>query len=130
MHYVSKMLVGAIVLATLLALVVSPLDAQVMRGSRMTVIAPSTAAREVARQVMRQSGWSDAKPKQADGVLVVVRSSMYNPLFTSSRSCFCDLRRNAERQPSLSGSKYHIYVYRLNDDLTVTEVRHTTRDAK
>ncbi|MEP0765119.1 MAG: hypothetical protein HRF45_01060 [Fimbriimonadia bacterium] len=130
MHYNRRMVAGAIALALVLVLVATSLDAQVMRGSRMTVIAPSTATRDVARQVMRQSGWSEAKPKQADGVLVVVRSSMHDPLFTSSRSCFCDLRKNAERQPNLSGSKYHIYVYRLNDDLTVTEVKHTTRDAK
>jgi len=125
-----RVLTGVVALVITIALAASKLDAQVLRGSRMTVIASSSAARDVARQVMRQSGWSEAKPKQADGVLVVVRSSMYDPLFTRSGSCFCDLRKNAERQPSLSGSKYHIYVYRLNDDLTVTKLKHTTRDAK
>lgn len=130
MLYARRTAAGAVLVMLVIVVVAVSLDAQVMRGSRMTVIAPSMAARDVARQVLRQSGWSEAKPKQADGVLVVVRSSMHNPLLTSGRTCFCDLRKNAERQPNLTGSKYHIYVYRLNDDLTVTEVQHTTREAK
>jgi hypothetical protein len=94
------------------------------RGLSVAVIAHSLSTRMEAREVLRRQGWIETTNlRQADGILVVCRSGLSWPL-NSSYESVKDLDRDAESQLNISGSNFHIYVYRINDDLSVGEVKH------
>jgi hypothetical protein len=83
-----------------------------------------------ARNVRAKLGWAEtANWKTADGILVVVRSMLLNPL-RSHYECACELKDDAERQLNISGQNFHVYVYRLDDDLSVTQVAHQSWEAR
>jgi len=96
--------------------------------TEVAVIAPSVSTSMKAREICRSMHWSETSPKKADFVLVVVRSSLYNPL-SYSYNCYCKLRDDADSQLNISGPTYHVYVYSLNDDLSVGQLKHVTFDA-
>jgi hypothetical protein len=96
----------------------------------VAVIAPSLSTRTEARAVLlKNPAMREAPIKQADAVLVVVRSGLRNPL-AASYDTYCELKENAERQLNIAGQDFHIYLYALNDDLSVSRLRHESRPAE
>lgn len=94
------------------------------RGLGVAVIAHSVSTRMEAREVLRRQGWSETTNlRQADAILVVCRSGLNWPL-NSSYDSIKELDEDADSQLNISGSNFHVYVYRINDDLSVNEVKH------
>lgn len=81
-----------------------------------------------AREIIGEMGWSEVQPKKADFVLVVCRSGFYDPLNLSYQS-YGELDHAADSQMNISGENYHVYIYRLNDDLSVDQVKHSSYPA-
>lgn len=100
------------------------------RGLHVVVIAPSVSTSMEARSVRTQLGWIETSSwLKADAIQVVVRSSLLNPL-DRTYECACELREDAKRQLNISGPRFHVYVYRLEEDLSVVQVDHTSYDAQ
>jgi hypothetical protein len=95
----------------------------------VAVIAHSVSTSIKAREIRTQAGWYEVPPKRADFVLVVCRSMLFNPLSSSYRS-YGELDEDAENQLNISGSNFHLYVYAINDDLSVTQVQHESFEAE
>jgi hypothetical protein len=88
------------------------------------VIAHSISTRTEARRVMQKQGWSQsANPNQANGILVVCRSGLSYPLNSSYRN-IKELNDDADSQLNISGSNFHIYLFNLNGNKTLSEARH------
>jgi hypothetical protein len=120
--------VAMCITATILLLAPSLSHAQ-GRGLSVAVIAPSISTSMEAREVLARLGWSQTNLRNADGILVVVRSMSFNPLSYSYRS-IGDLQRDADTLPNISGENFHIYLYQINDDLSVTQLKHSSYKAK
>ncbi len=99
------------------------------RGLNVSVIAPSVSTSIEARYIMRRQGWIEVSLRQADGILVVVRSMLFNPL-SYSYSSIGDLQNDADMQLNISGEKFHVYIYQINDDLSVTQMKHISYKAE
>lgn len=109
----------ALLVATALS---SPAHAE--RGLNLGVIAHSVSTRMEAREVLRAQGWTETRNlRQADGILVVCRSGLTWPL-NRYYSSIGELDNDANSQLNISGSNFHIYVYRINNDLSVNKVKH------
>ena len=94
------------------------------------VIAPSVSMRSEASVIMRDNKWTEASSaSDADAILVVVRSSLPDPLNSSYQS-LAELEEDADFQFNLSGPRFHVYVYRLKHDLSVNELKHISYDAE
>ncbi len=74
----------------------------------VAVIAPSVSTSTMARQLLAKLHSSEVGLRSADSVLVVVRSSLYNPLIVGYRSV-CDLQQDAENQLNIAGPNFHVY---------------------
>lgn len=95
----------------------------------VTVIAPSVSTRIKARKILMEAGWQEARLRQAQAVMVVVRSSIRDPL-KESYDCYKELLEDAEGQLNISGSKYHIYLYVFDDDLNLIKNNHINIEAQ
>lgn len=71
----------------------------------VSVIAPSISTSIMARRIIAEMKWIEAKPKKADQILVVVRSSLLDPLNINYKS-YHELERDADMQLNISGPKY------------------------
>src|SRR5262245_33667109 len=62
----------------------APVDLPLKAGTEVTVIAPSASTSERAQKILHERGWIESKPygfaPKAPSILVVVRSSLLNPL--------------------------------------------------
>ncbi|MCV4684428.1 hypothetical protein OFB94_32605, partial [Escherichia coli] len=67
---------------------------------------------------------TESSLRKADVILTVVRSSLNYPL-NSSYDSIGELEEDIESQLNISGSNGHIYVYRIEDDLSVNEIFHS-----
>ncbi len=94
----------------------------------IAVIAPSISTAIESRSILSQMKWIETSPKNANVVLVVCRSSLYNPLMYSY-DCYCKLKEDAEMQLNISGPKFHVYLFKISDDLSVFQVDHSSYDA-
>ena len=110
-------------LILLLSLVLIPNIASAERGLNVAVIAHSISTSMEAREVRRRNGWSETDFRQADAILVVCRSGLNWPL-SSSYDSIKELDEDADSQLNISGSNFHIYIYRINNDLSVDEIKH------
>lgn len=98
-------------------------------GNKMVVIAPSLSTETKAREIMYRNGWLESNLREADGILVVMRSNLRSPLlFLYDR--FEDLKRDAELQLDISGDEFHIYLFKIEDDLQLTQLEYTHYKAK
>jgi len=97
--------------------------------TKVAVIAPSVSTSMKAREIRYHFKWQEVEPKEADYILVVVRSMLFYPLQNSYDS-FTELKDDAESQLNISGSNYHIYLFFLENDLSVTEVDHKYFEAE
>lgn len=99
------------------------------KTQQVAVIAPSLSTAAKARSIMQSLKLTEVSPKDADIILVVVRSLLYYPLSPSYDS-YRDLQRDAENQLNISGPTYHIYFYEHLGDLTVRELKHISEPAE
>ena len=112
------------VLASLLFIVATHQTSYAQRGLSVAVVAHSISTRVEARKVLARQSWTETTNlRQADGILVVCRSGLNWPLNDSYRG-FKELNDDADSQLNISGSNFHIYVYKLNDNLSVEKVAH------
>ena len=95
----------------------------------VAVIAPSVSTSMMARQVLAKLHTSEVRLRHADEVLVVVRSSLFDPLM-SIYSSVCDLQKDADNQLNIAGPNFHVYLYRMDDDLRVTQTVHQSVPAE
>lgn len=79
-------------------------------GEKVAVIAPSVSASIEARSIMRRLGWTESNLREAEGILVVVRSMLSDPLNYSYNS-IKELREDADIQLNITGEKFHVYIY-------------------
>ena len=94
------------------------------------VIAHSISTRSEARLVMQKQGWGQAtNPAQASGILVVCRSGLSYPLNSSYKN-IKELDEDADSQLNISGSNFHVYIFNLNGNKTVSEAQHIYYPAK
>ncbi len=107
----------------LLSLAFIPSLASAELGLNLAVIAHSVSTSMEAREVRRRNGWAEADLRQADAILVVCRSGLNWPL-QSSYDSIKKLDDDANSQLNISGSNFHIYIYQINKDLSVNEIKH------
>jgi len=100
-----------------------------LRGLSVAVIAPSVSTSIEARQVMRRFGWTETNFRNADAILVVVRSMLYNPLNYSYGS-IKELQDDADMQLNISGENFHMYIYSIENDLSVNQLKHVSYKAE
>ena len=94
------------------------------------VIAPSLSTRTEAGIIIRDNKWTETtSATDADAILVVVRSSLPDPL-NSSYETLAKLEEDADFQFNLSGPRFHVYVYALGNDRSVKELKHVSYDAE
>lgn len=98
------------------------------RGLGVFVIAPSVSTSMEARSIRMKKGWVESSLRQADAVLVVVRSMLFNPLDYSYDSVK-ELQEDAERQLNISGEKFHVYIYLVDDGMKVRQEKHASYKA-
>lgn len=83
----------------------------------------------MARRILSQLQLSETPLKRADQVLVVVRSSLNDPLSYSDETV-CELKKDAEDQLNIAGPDFHIYVYNVDDALRVSRLSHRSFPAE
>lgn len=99
-------------------------------GLRVTVMADfSVFTKMEAENVVLRLALAKVPAKQASAVLVVVRSVLPLPLRARYDS-LCELREDAERQLNIAGPKYHVYLFRLADDLSLSRLDHVSYKAE
>jgi hypothetical protein len=112
------------VLASSFFFLATPEIATAQGALSVAVVAHSISTRVEARKVLARQGWTETTNlQQADGILVVCRSGLNWPLNDSYRS-FQELNDDADSQLNISGSNFHIYVYKFNVNLSVEKVAH------
>lgn len=111
------------ILLALISLVSFPNPVNAERGLNVAVIAHSISTYREAREVRRRQGWTETSLRGAEAILVVCRSGLNWPL-NSSYDSIKELDEDADSQLNISGSNFHIYIYRINDDLSVDEIKH------
>jgi hypothetical protein len=97
-------------------------------GSSVYLIAPSVSTSMEARSIMQTKRWTESNLRQANAILVVVRSMLFNPLSYSYGSVK-ELQDDAENQLNISGENFHVYVYSLDDNLAVNQQSHISYKA-
>src|SRR5262249_25812603 len=117
-------------LLLLVAAFEAPGQQQFPRQREVVVIAPSVSTSMKAREIRARLHLSETSSfRRADAILVVVRSSLFNPL-DSSYKCVAELTDDAEGQLNISGPKFHVYLYEYEDDLSVSQTAHQAFSAE
>lgn len=93
------------------------------RGLSVYVIAPSVSTSIEARSIRRKNGWSESRLRQAGAILVVVRSTLSNPLDYSYDSVK-ELEDDADSQLNIAGGNFHVYIYSIDEDMEVSREKH------
>ena len=99
-------------------------------GPLVYVIATSPSTKKEAGRLMRFCRWNDTTAlKDADMVLVVVRSSGSTPLhsFYDSAKWLVD---DASSQLNESGPLFHTYLYSIRKNLSLDETNHRSYEAE
>ncbi len=99
-------------------------------GPLVYVVATSASTQREAGRLMRFCRWNHTTAlKDADMVLVVVRSSGSTPLhsFYDSAKWLVD---DASSQLNESGSLFHTYLYSIRKNLSLDEANHRTYEAE
>jgi len=99
------------------------LSAQILHAADVVVIAHSVSTSMEARNVLARFKLREVPFKQADGVLVVCRSMLFNPL-QGSYADIRQLNRDAANQLNIAGSNFHVYIYQIENDLSVVSLKH------
>lgn len=98
------------------------------RGEKLAIIAPSVSTSIESKEILNRNGWVESNFRQAQGILVVVRSMLFNPL-NDTYDSIDELNDDADSQLNISGDNFHIYIYQINDDLSVRQLKHVNYKA-
>lgn len=94
------------------------------RGASVAVIAPSNAARSAAKEALWNLGWTETKDLGlADAIVVACKSNENWPL-NNTYSSIRELENDAQLPANSIGSDTHIYVYKINADMSVDEIKY------
>lgn len=96
---------------------------------RVAIIAHSVSTSMEARSILLRQHWTETQLRYADAILVVVRSMLTMPLQYHYGS-IGDLNRDAELQLNITGESFHVYIYPIGDDLSVTQSQHVHYPAR
>jgi hypothetical protein len=100
------------------------------QGPVAYLIAPSSSTRAEATRLLWVGGGGDTTVvRDADLVLVVVRSSGSFPL-ASSYDSLKWLQDAASSQMNDSGAQFHIYLFTIRSDITFLQSSHSSYDVK
>ena len=117
-------------LAALLLVTGVPVSGQgpAPRGPIVHTYAPSPSTQREAGRILRFCRWSDTSMvRDADALLVVVRSSGSHPL-SSSYDNFKWLRDDASSQLNESGPQFHVYLFLMRPDQGFQQSVHRSYD--
>ena len=109
------------VLLAFILLVTAAATAQ-SAGEQVYVIAESVSTSMEAQRILYRQRWRAVPLRQAQFVLVVVRSELEMPL-TGFYLSVAELKQDAEMQLNVAGSNYVVYIFALDDDLQPTELK-------
>lgn len=116
--------VGILILLAFLGAFAVSTPARAERGLSVTVIAPSIAARTAAQEALWNLGWTETKSLgQADAVVVACNSNESWPL-NNTYGSIKELESDALLPANAIGSDIHIYVYKINADMSVDEIKY------
>lgn len=87
------------------------------------VISPTTDIKNEAAVILDKSAAKLVKPKYADYIVALMRSSLENPITFTPKS-YNDLEDQARLQSNLSAPILHVYVFILTDFLELRPVGH------
>jgi GNAT superfamily N-acetyltransferase len=101
-----------------------------VQGPIVYVVAPGASPAAEAGRILRVCRWTDTTAlRDADAVLVVVRSSSGQPL-DHNYDLLKWLRDDAAAQLNDSGAQFHVYLFSITrQDLSLHEVSHRSYDA-
>ena len=97
--------------------------------AQVAIIAPSVSTSMEARQIMRKNGWIESSLRDAQAILVVVRTMLSNPLNYSYDS-IKELQDGAETCLNITGENFAIYLYEIGSDLSVSQSKHVSYKAE
>jgi hypothetical protein len=120
--------VWIVALSTILAAFAFSVPAGAGKGLDVAVIAHSVSTRQEASKMCHRQGWTETSLQQANAILVVCRSGPDYPLGNSYDS-IKELDEAAASQLNTSGSDFHVYIFLINDDHSVFQVRHISYSA-
>lgn len=116
--------VGILILLAFLGAFAVSNPARAERGLSVAVIAPSISARTAAHETLWNLGWTETKNLgQAEAVIVACNSNESWPLNNTYNS-INELESDALLPANASGSDTHIYVYKINADMSVDEIKY------
>jgi hypothetical protein len=87
------------------------------------VIAHSVSTSSEARKVLSKIGESAYSLASKNLILVVCRSGLSYPM-NSSYNSLSELNSDADSQLNISGDNFHVYIYQMDSDGTITERQH------
>ena len=97
---------------------------------RVTVVTHSVSTEMVANSLISNNGWKeDADLRSSDYILVICRSELDYPL-NDSYDSFKELDEDADNQLNIAGTYCHVYLFKLQSDLTVSEYKHNSFKAE
>ena len=100
-----------------------------VEGPIVYVVAPGQSPAAEARRMLRLCRWNDTTlVKDADAVLVVVRSSSGQPMAPAYDNLKW-LRDEASSQLNETGAQFHVYLYSIRPDLSFLQTTHRSYDA-
>ena len=88
-------------------------SAQQRGASNVFVIAESVSTSIEARSIIRRNRWQESPFRQADFILVVVRSMLFSPL-TEYYDSVEQLRLDASNQMNIAGSNFVVYIFDID----------------
>jgi hypothetical protein len=93
------------------------------------VVADSVSTSMEAHRIIRQKRWTEVPLRQAYNALVVVRSTLNDPLNYSYESV-SELKKDAGGQMNISGDNFVVYLYSLDEDLRPTLIHKSSYPAR
>jgi hypothetical protein len=95
----------------------------------VAVITHSLSTSREARNILQRQGWYETSLRQAAAILVVCRSGLSWPL-RNNYDNIKELDDDANSQLNISGTYFHVYIFKINDDLSVSEIDHIKYEAE
>ena len=91
---------------------------------KAVIITPSVSTAVKASQLLKNNGLVEAEFDKAECVFVVTRSDLSRPL-NYSYPDIQQLRKDIDGQFNILGLKYHMYIYHINKNKSLSQIRHS-----
>lgn len=99
-----------------------------LTGLNVIVIAPSVSTSAIAREIVRRYKMNIVDPSRTNHALVVVRSNIQYPL-SEHYGHASQVIQDAGIQLNIAGKLAHVYVFKVNDNMSASSVVHYFFDA-